>query len=60
MPPIGCLLISGEHFPETSICALLGRRGQIGLQNKLLQKAICLFLSLLKALSFKKIFLELF
>lgn len=64
---IGCLLISGEHFPdfpehfsETSMCAVLGRRGQIGLQNKLLQKAICLSLSLSKALSLKKIFLELF
>lgn len=55
---IGCLLISGEHFPdfpehfsETSMCAVLGRRGQIGLQNKLLQKAICLSLSLSQKLS---------
>ena len=56
MPPMGCLLISGEHFPETSICAVLGRRGQIGLQNKLLQKAICLSLSLQSSLLKKNIF----
>lgn len=54
---IGCLLTSGEHFPdfpehfsETSMSAVLGRRGQIGLQNKLLQKAICLSLSLKSSL----------
>lgn len=41
-PPTGCPLLSSEQFPETSICAVLGKRKITGFQNNLFQKASCL------------------